>query len=140
MKRASILLLAVLLVASFIVQDAHAGKYCKRYRRCIDGIENIDFDVEDGSVTNREYVENTFTGHARGLSGADHSVDRHGPILEALKGCKAVIAHGMGRRIYDDLRSVNIEAFIVKETRADEAIRLYLQNRLQDHPGEGCRH
>ena len=100
----------------------------------------VIFDVEDGRVTNRDYIKNTFTGHARGLSGADHSVDRHGPILQALKGCKAVIAHGMGRKIYDDLRSVEIEAFIVKETQADEAIRLYLQDDLEDHPGASCRH
>ena len=100
----------------------------------------VVFDVEDGRVTHRDYIKNTFTGHARGLSGADHSVDRHGPILESLKGCKAVIAHGMGQKIYDDLRSVAIEAFIVKEAQADEAVRLYLQNRLQDHPGAGCKH
>lgn len=100
----------------------------------------VVFDVEDGRVANRAYVKNTFTGHARGLSGADHAKDRHGPILEALKGCDAVFAHGMGRKIYEDLRAVEIEAFIVKETQADEAIRLYLEGRLQDHPGDGCQH
>jgi predicted Fe-Mo cluster-binding NifX family protein len=98
------------------------------------------FDIEDGAVTKREYIQNTFTGHARGLSGADHSADRHGPILQALQGCQAVIAHGMGRRMYDDLRAAQIEAFIVKETQADEAVELYLQNRLKDHPDAGCKH
>jgi predicted Fe-Mo cluster-binding NifX family protein len=100
----------------------------------------VIFDVEDGKVTGRDYVQNTFTGHARGLSGADHSADRHGPILQALSGCQAVISHGMGRRIYDDLRTARIQAFIVKETDADEAVRLFLQDRLQDHPDAGCRH
>ena len=100
----------------------------------------VIFDVVDGRVIKRSYIKNTFTGHARGLSGADHSVDRHGPILQSLKDCKAVIAHGMGQRIYDDLRSVEIEAFIVNETEADEAIRLYLQKRLKDHPAAGCKH
>jgi predicted Fe-Mo cluster-binding NifX family protein len=100
----------------------------------------VIYDVQDGRVVMRNYIENTFTGHARGLSGADHSVDRHGPILKSLKGCDAVISHGMGRKIYDDLRSVKIEALIVEETQADEAVRLYLQGSLQDHPGASCRH
>ncbi len=100
----------------------------------------VMFDIEDGHVASRVYVKNTITGHARGLSDADHSVDRHGPILRALEGCRAVISHGMGRKIYDDLRSVKVEAFIVQETEADEAVRRYLQGSLQDHPGSSCRH
>jgi len=100
----------------------------------------VMFDIENGRVAGRDFVRNTITGHARGLSDADHSVDRHGPILRALKGCRAVISHGMGRKIYDDLRSVQVEAFIVEETEADEAVRRYLLGNLQDHPGQGCRH
>ena len=59
MKRISIIFLAVLLAASFIVQDAHAGKNCKRYNRHINGIEDIDFDVEDGSlfIESEEYED-----------------------------------------------------------------------------------
>ncbi|UCG51435.1 MAG: NifB/NifX family molybdenum-iron cluster-binding protein [Candidatus Latescibacterota bacterium] len=98
----------------------------------------IIYDVEDGKVQSEKFVENTFTGHARGLSGADHAVDRHGPILQALKDCNAVISHGMGRRIYADLRAVGIEAFVVNETDASEALSLYLRNALTDHPERGC--
>ena len=100
----------------------------------------VVYEVDGREMTNRSYVENTFTGHARGLSGAGHVADRHGPILEALKDCRAVIAHGMGRRIYDDLRAAGIEAFIVRETQADEALGLYLKNALADHPEAGCDH
>jgi len=100
----------------------------------------VMYQTDGPSVTSRKYVENTFTGHARGLSGAGHAADRHGPILEALKDCKAVIAHGMGRRIYDDLRAADIEAFIVRETHADEALDLYLKKALTDHPEAGCDH
>jgi predicted Fe-Mo cluster-binding NifX family protein len=46
----------------------------------------------------------------------------------------------MGRRIYDDLRSVNNEAFIVQETSVEDAINLYLKNELKDNPEADCEH
>lgn len=98
------------------------------------------YTIENGAVKERVYKPNDITGHARGLSGTSHSADHHGPILSALSGCRAVISRGMGRRIYDDLQSVEIEAFIVKETIADTALDLYLKNRLLDNPEEGCEH
>jgi len=98
------------------------------------------YQIESGKIRSREYIENTFTGHARGLSEADHSVDRHGPILAALSGCEAVISNGMGRRIYEDLRNAGIIAYVVNETDADEALSLYLRNALADHPEKGCDH
>jgi predicted Fe-Mo cluster-binding NifX family protein len=98
------------------------------------------YNIDQNKVINREYRINDFTGHARGMEGADHSMDRHSPILAALHGCQAVIARGMGRRIYDDLQSAGIEAFIVNEENADQALQLYLQNVLQDNPDKGCEH
>lgn len=98
------------------------------------------YEVEDGKVKAREYIPNTFTGHARGLEDADHSADRHGPIVVALEDCEAVISLGMGRRIYDDLISNGITPFIVMETDADRAVELFLQKGLEDHPDKGCDH
>lgn len=98
------------------------------------------YDIEKNNVITKEYRINDFTGHARGMEGADHSMDRHSPILSALQGCQAVIARGMGRRIYDDLQSAGIEAFIVNEENADQALQLYLQNALQDNPDKSCQH
>jgi len=100
----------------------------------------IIYEVDGMNVINKEYRVNDFTGHARGMEGADHGMDRHAPILSALKGCKAVIARGMGRRIYDDLQSVGIETFIVNEEIAEQALQLYLQNSLKDNPDKGCEH
>lgn len=100
----------------------------------------VIYEIENGQVKNKEYRINDFTGHVRGLSGAPHEMDRHGPILAALKDCHVVIAHGMGRRIYDDLKSANIEAFIVQETVAEQALNLYLTNKLKDNPEDGCEH
>lgn len=97
----------------------------------------IVYEIGPAQVRRRKYLENDFTGHARGLSGAGHEADRHGPILQALRDCKAVIAHGMGRRIHEDLRSVGIEAYVVDETDPDAALDDYLRGALIDRV-EGC--
>jgi predicted Fe-Mo cluster-binding NifX family protein len=98
------------------------------------------YDIEQNKISNKEYRINDFTGHARGMEGADHSMDRHSPILAALKGCQAVIARGMGQQIYIDLQKAGIEAFIVNEENAEQALQLYLQNALEDNPDQGCVH
>ena len=100
----------------------------------------VIFKVQDESISEQWYRANTFTGHARGLSGQDHGIDRHGPILEALKDCKVVISHGMGRRIYDDLQQAGIEVFITHEMNARDAVELYINNELVDRPDLGCDH
>jgi predicted Fe-Mo cluster-binding NifX family protein len=100
----------------------------------------VVFEVEGKGVKNREYRPNTFTGHARGLEGAGHEIDRHGPILSALSDCKIVIAHGMGRRIYDDLKNAGIEVFVTDETDVQRAIDSYLQGELIDNPERSCSH
>ena len=97
-------------------------------------------EVEGKEVKNREYRPNTFTGHARGLEGAGHEIDRHGPILSALSDCKAVISHGMGRRIYDDLKGAGIEVFVTDETEVQKALDLYINGELIDRPERGCSH
>jgi predicted Fe-Mo cluster-binding NifX family protein len=98
------------------------------------------FEIEDGEIKAKEYRLNTFTGHARGLEGAGHALDRHGPILAALNDCTVVVSHGMGRRIYEDLKQAGIEVFIVEETKADKSVDLYLRGELADKPELGCDH
>jgi len=98
------------------------------------------YETEEGEIKGREYRPNDFTGHAQGLhlAGAHHNP--HGGILEALGDCRVVISHGMGRRLYDDLRNHGIEAFIVRERDADLAVKLYLEQKLKDDPESGCEH
>lgn len=98
------------------------------------------FEIQDNEIKSQEYRLNTFTGHARGLEGARHEVDRHGPILAALQDCSVVISHGMGRRIYEDLKAFNIQVFITDETDVQAALELYLKGKLVDHPELGCCH
>jgi predicted Fe-Mo cluster-binding NifX family protein len=97
------------------------------------------FEVEGKEIKGQEYRENTFTGHARGLEGR-HDGDHHGPILDALRDCQVVISHGMGRRIYDELKGIGIEVFVTEETKIRDALNLYLEGKLVDRPELGCSH
>ncbi|MFP4527282.1 MAG: NifB/NifX family molybdenum-iron cluster-binding protein [Candidatus Kapaibacterium sp.] len=109
----------------------------------------VIFESKDGEIVDRQYVDNTFTGHAQG--GHDHNHEHghshehaqhqsHGPIISALSGCDAVVSHGMGQRLYIDLTQNNIRPYITNETDVDSAARLMLENRLDDNPGRGCHH
>ena len=100
----------------------------------------VIFEVEDKNIKSQEYRPNTFTGHARGLEGSGHEINRHTPILNALSDCKVVISHGMGRRIYDDLKGIGIEVFVTEETDVKKALDLYLRDELIDKPEIGCPH
>ena len=98
------------------------------------------FTIQGDKITGQVYRNNTFTGHARGLSGQGHEFDRHAPILEALKDCKVVISNGMGRRIYNDLQDAGMEVFITDEVNAKVAAEHYLKNQLVNKPELGCDH
>ncbi len=91
----------------------------------------VIFDVEGKEIKSREYLSNTFTGHAMGLheSGSHHH-NSHSLILEALKDVKVVISHGMGRRLYDDLKSTGIDVYVTEETDVDKAVNLLLDGEL----------
>ena len=100
----------------------------------------IIYEIDQNEVKSEEFRQNTFTGHARGLEHAGHHVDRHGPILEALSDCAVVISHGMGRRLYDDLSTAGIQAFITNERDAQGAVEAFLRGQLDNNPERGCVH
>lgn len=78
--------------------------------------------------------------YARGLEGAGHEIDRHKSIIDSLSDCKVVISHGMGRRIYDDLKKAGFEVFITEETQVSKALDLFLKGKLVDKPELECSH
>jgi hypothetical protein len=65
MKKAAILFLAVFLVVSFAAPEGWAGKKHRCYKKQISGLDDIDFDVDDGTlivesdIYEDEYVEIT---------------------------------------------------------------------------------
>jgi len=102
-------------------------------------------ELTEKKVISREYRENNFTNHNQSSKHEDHGAHgahghSHVGIMAALKDCDVVIARGMGRRIYEDLRSANIEAIITDIPAVDEAIDAYLSGTLKDNPEKGCEH
>ncbi len=99
-------------------------------------------ELIDGKINSREYRENVFTHH-REHSGHEHQGGHghsHEGILAALKDCDVVIARGMGRRIYDDLRGAKIESLITEISTVDDALAAYVSGTLVDNPEKGCVH
>ncbi|MEA3477967.1 MAG: NifB/NifX family molybdenum-iron cluster-binding protein [Bacteroidota bacterium] len=101
------------------------------------------FDVEDGQVIAQNFIENPFSGNAQGMHqqerrhGQEHAAQRHAGILEALKDCKVVISHGMGKGAYRHLKEAGKEVFVTRETEIDKALELYIQGKLVDMPRQG---
>lgn len=99
----------------------------------------VIYNLDGQNINDKEYRKNTFTGHARGLEHTGHEIDRHGPVLRALEDCAVVISHGMGRRMYNDLRKARIESIITDEIHVQSAVEAYVKGELQDHPERGCK-
>lgn len=99
-------------------------------------------DVVDGKVKSKEYRENTFTSHNQPGRSEQHGEHghSHSSILAALSDCDVVLARGMGKRIYDDLRGANIESVITTLPGVDEALSAYVDGTLVDNPDKGCVH
>ncbi|MCL4558981.1 MAG: NifB/NifX family molybdenum-iron cluster-binding protein [Deltaproteobacteria bacterium] len=93
------------------------------------------FDIEDDKIKGSDYRDNTFTGHAMGMVQEHHSHNHHSLIIEALSDCTVVISHGMGRMLYDDLKSAGMEVFVTDETDAGRAVALFIADKLTDNPG-----
>lgn len=91
-------------------------------------------EVEGENVRTSNYRPNTFTAHARGLEGDEHTSHAHGPILNALSDCGVVISQGMGQRLYDDLTTAGVRVFVTHETDVQRALDLYVNGQLDDRP------
>ncbi len=98
-------------------------------------------EIEDGKILSEEYRENNFSMHMQqgeqqhGAHGHSHSA-----ILDALADCDVVLARGMGRRIYDDLRGANIQSVITDQITVDGAFQAFIAGNLKDNPEQGCEH
>ena len=91
----------------------------------------VIFDLEEEEIKKREFLPNTSTGHARGIhNSGSHQYDTHSAIIDAFKDVKVVISHGMGRRLYDDLKNAGITVYVTDETNVDEAVKLFLDGKL----------
>ena len=96
--------------------------------------------VEDGEIVNKETRDkaghHTFAAHDVELApGERHGYDagaqtRHASMVENIADCQVLIAGGMGWGAYESLKSRNIQAIVTDVGTIDEAVKLYLEDKL----------
>lgn len=96
--------------------------------------------VEDDKITNKETRpktgHHTFAAHHAQLApGERHGYDagaqvRHTSMMENIADCQVLIAGGMGWGAYESLISRNIQAIVTDVVNIDEAVKLYLEDKL----------
>ena len=96
--------------------------------------------VEESKVVSRETRDkaghHTFAAHHTELApGEKHGYDagaqiRHASMMENIADCQVLIAGGMGWGAYESLKSRNIQAIVTDIGNIDEAVKLYLEDKL----------
>jgi predicted Fe-Mo cluster-binding NifX family protein len=98
--------------------------------------------VEDGKVVSKETREksghHTFAAQYTELApGEKHGYDagaqrRHASMIGNIADCQVLIAGGMGWGAYESLKSRNIQTIVTDVGTIDEAVELYLENKLHN--------
>ena len=100
------------------------------------------FEISEGKITSHVTLpkpsHNQFAephhepGHAHGMGPVAEG--HHARMLEPIRDCQVLLAGGMGQGAYDSLKQAGIQPFLTDVPEIDQAIKAYLDGRLQDHP------
>jgi len=96
--------------------------------------------MEDGKITNREtrpkrgHHSFATTEHHH-AAGGGHGYDagsqtKHQSMAETITDCQVLLAGGMGWGAYESLKSYNIEPIVTDMENIDQAVQLYLADKL----------
>ena len=96
--------------------------------------------VEDGKIVSKETRaktgHHTFAAHHPDLApGERHGYDagsqvRHASMMDNIADCQVLISGGMGWGAYESLKARNIQAIVTDVGTIDEAVKLYLEDKL----------
>lgn len=96
------------------------------------------YHVETGAITKKEPREKV--AHARSPVEHHHAgvappemLDLHVAMLANVKDCEVMIAAGMGRPMYENLRAAGMTVYITRERSADEAVKAFMDGSLDNH-------
>lgn len=108
------------------------------------------YTIENNEIKSSEYRSNTFTGHAQNEQNVQHVHDHshsqgehnhsHSKIMDSLGDCEIVIAGGMGRRLYVDFENAKKQVFVTKEKHAETAVKMFLEETLDNNKDATCQH
>ncbi len=95
------------------------------------------FEVEGNTAEMKDYRPLDLPDHACACESHERP-SRHQRILDALAGCKTVIARGMGATMYDDLIACGFDVALTTVDDAKNAARLFVVRSLPERPDLGC--
>jgi len=84
------------------------------------------FEIIEGTAKNTGFRENF--GKSNGNCGSCN----HKKMISNIKDCDFVISHGMGKKIFDDLKENNIQAIVTEEKSIQKAVEKFLKNSLKN--------
>ena len=105
----------------------------------------IVFDVNNKEITNVEKRLNSFTIHKtenhqhEHHNHEHHGAGRHGGIIDGLKDCNYLFCCSGGPGLIDDLKSNGIQTIFTDEMEAEKAVKLFLDNKLENDPNKQCK-
>jgi len=118
-----------------ITLTGHVGK-CEMF---------IVFDTKEKEIINVEKRLNSFTMHKTGNHQHEHhnhehhGAGRHGGIIDGLKDCNYLFCCSGGPGLIDDLKSNGIQTIFTDEMEAEKAVKLFLDNKLENDPNKQCK-
>jgi len=100
------------------------------------------FEIQDGVIKGSErrpkaghHVEGV--SHHRegeGTHGFDHGDPAiHNSMLSNIADCEVLIARGMGQGAFEAMKEAGLKPFITDIESADEAVRAYIDGKLDSH-------
>jgi predicted Fe-Mo cluster-binding NifX family protein len=105
------------------------------------------FEINNGTVTSKEWRENTFTHHrmmeASGQQPHHHEENHghsHAALVDGIKDCSYLISRGGGWRVVEDLKSSNIQPVFADVEKIDNAVNLFVKGELINNDEYVCRH
>ena len=54
-------------------------------------------------------------------------------MAEAIRDCDAMLCRGMGRGVYESMRSLNIRPILTDIADIEEAVKAYVDGSVTDH-------
>jgi len=96
------------------------------------------YEVKAGEVVGRETRDKSGHGpgmhdHHRGGEVTPEMTDTHNSMLSNVADCTVLIARGMGTPMYSAIKNAGMLAYITQIHDADEAVRAFLEGRLDNH-------
>ena len=93
------------------------------------------YDLEAGGVKGGESRPKASRSPDHGaLHQREKEVSLREEFVSDVRGCEAVIAGGMGRKMYDAFLQAGVRPYVTKITRSEEVVDAYINGELDDQP------